>query len=295
MRYWARRSSDTEDEKRERTEAAIRDVRQEDAVLGARSLNVFAKGSYKNNTNVRQDSDVDIAIEATEYFRYELGGDFKSSSGSDVGISPYPGTYSVEQLKDEAEAAMVRRFGRSAVRRGNKAIEVHASSYWLQADVVPCVTYHYYYARDSYGRLSYHEGILIHADSGEEIVNYPRQTHDQGNAKNIVTGRRYKRVVRILKRLENKMVEEGIIEEVPSFLIESLVFNVTDYTFQHANYYDDVREVLAYLYKALLENEESALWTEVNGIKYLFHPSQKWTRGQAFSFVDHAWDYIAFN
>ena len=33
-------------------------------------------------------------------------------------------------------------------------------------------------------------------------------------------------------------------------------------------------------------------WFEVNRIKYLFHPSQRWTREEARSFVLAAWPYV---
>jgi hypothetical protein len=34
-------------------------------------------------------------------------------------------------------------------------------------------------------------------------------------------------------------------------------------------------------------------WTEANGIKFLFHPAQKWTRQQARDFIYAAWQYVA--
>ena len=65
----------------------------------------------------------------------------------------------------------------------------------MSADVVPCFTYHRYDALGS----QYHRGIQLQADSGVRIENWPEQSYERGVTKNGATGRRYKRVVRILR------------------------------------------------------------------------------------------------
>jgi hypothetical protein len=71
----------------------------------------------------------------------------------------------------------------------------------------------------------YSEGVRIWPDNGGKLANYPQQHLDQGVDKNDRCSRRYKRVVRIVKRLENEMVEHSVIGIVPSFFMESLVWN----------------------------------------------------------------------
>lgn len=63
---WTAPSSDTEQEKQERAERMIRQAIDDHEPFRECSLNVYAKGSYANNTNVRSDSDVDIAVECTD-------------------------------------------------------------------------------------------------------------------------------------------------------------------------------------------------------------------------------------
>ena len=60
---WTGPSSDTEQEKQERTERMIREAVKEHPAFDDCKLTVYAKGSYANNTNVRTDSDVDIAVQ----------------------------------------------------------------------------------------------------------------------------------------------------------------------------------------------------------------------------------------
>lgn len=55
-----------------------------------------------------------------------------------------------------------------------------------------------------------------------------------------------------------------------------------------------MRWVLAHIYNETLNGGGSAEWVEVNGLKWLFHPTQKWTRVQAHNFASEAWDYVGF-
>jgi hypothetical protein len=63
FRRWKNPPSDTEDAKRDRTEREIQDALRASDQLTSATMSVYAKGSYKNNTNVRLDYDVDIAAE----------------------------------------------------------------------------------------------------------------------------------------------------------------------------------------------------------------------------------------
>src|SRR2546422_11622236 len=59
---WAKPPSETEKEKSENAERMGRKAVQESSTLSARGIRVFPQGSYRNSTNVRQDSDVDIGV-----------------------------------------------------------------------------------------------------------------------------------------------------------------------------------------------------------------------------------------
>src|SRR4051812_41987665 len=122
LRSWSGRSSDTEDDKREWTERAIREAIAASPRLRDKSINVFAKGSYKNNTNVRADSDVDIAVEYSSAIFSDYQHRAAGLTREHYGVGEYSLPYPWASLKDDVEQAMVSRFGRAAVTRGNKAI-----------------------------------------------------------------------------------------------------------------------------------------------------------------------------
>jgi tRNA nucleotidyltransferase (CCA-adding enzyme) len=68
---WAQGPGKTEADKCDNAEAAVRKAIAADRTLSRLDTTVFAQGSYKARTNVKQDSDVDICV------RYD-GGFFES-------------------------------------------------------------------------------------------------------------------------------------------------------------------------------------------------------------------------
>jgi hypothetical protein len=163
----------------------------------------------------------------------------------------------------------------------------------LPADIVPCTELREYYF-DSGGNSQFRQGTRIFLDTGMPFENYPQQQYDNGVAKSGRTGRRFKQLVRILKRLETELSSAGKIKELPSYFVECLVYNVDDPLFGHDRYTDDVRATLGAIFGAATNDAKAATWMEVNGIKYLFHPSQSWTRGEAEKFTVAAWSHVGF-
>lgn len=290
---WIGRASDSEQDRYERTCRAVNDALRGSGILDGYSFEVYAKGSYPNFTNVVSDSDVDIAIELTSFFENEFTHSAEGLTLADVGVTPYDGDATLAGFKDDVERALATYFGAEEVDRGSKALRVAESSGRLPADVVPCVK-----DRSWWSRTGYHVGIRLQDDRKlyEKIVNYPKQHLEEGTRKNDRTSRRYKRVVRILKRLENRMVEDRVIEVVPSFLIESAIWNVPDHHFAVDDWAGRVRNALAHIHDGTLNSNcvASDDWLEANGIKYLFHSSQGWTHQMAHEFAAKAWDYVGF-
>ncbi len=283
---WASAPSETEEEKCENAERAIAKAVAASSRLKSRGVTVYAQGSYRNRTNVKADSDVDIGLLCRETFFYDLSA---SVTAPELGITP--ATYSYPEYKNDVEGALISHFGRQALVRGNKAFDVHENTYRLDADVVPCFPYRFYQSSSSYI-----EGRAFLTDAGQRIFNYPDQNYQNGVDKNDRTGRRFKALVRILKRIRNKMADENIAAAgpVPSYLIECLAWNVPDVAFTQASYTAAVRYVLAHLFNDTRQVDDCKNWREINDIKYLFHATQPWTLVAAHGFLGAAWDYIGF-
>lgn len=289
---WSKGPSTTEAEKCGNSESAVRKAIAADNNLSGLKISVFAQGSYRARTNIRQDSDVDICV------RYD-GGFFdlypEGKTRKDFGN--IDGTLAFRDFKNMVEKALRSYFGASSVTRGNKAFNVHANSYRVDADVVPTFEYRYYTGSfNAVGSHSYHSGVAFYADKGGMIINWPNQTYNNGVERNDETGRRYKRVIRILKRLRNRMQEDKIqgAYDIASFLVECLVWNAPVEAFQHDTYSADLRYVIADIWNRTRKDEDCSGWGEVNELKLLFHPTQPWSRQKANNFLQAVWDYVEF-
>jgi hypothetical protein len=291
LRSWVKPPSNNEDAKRNKAEAEIKKALSASSRLKTVSYNVYAKGSYANNTNVRHDYDVDIAVECTEFVYHDVISSAKDKTQAiDALFSPYTKDYSPKQFKADVEAALVDYYGRSAVARGNMALRVREKKTTLPADVVPCCGYWLVTDIDSKGDLTSLRGTRLHPDKGPYVNNWPRQQLENGVKKNDATGRRFKRMVRALKRLENELVKGGQLDaELPSFLIECLVYNVPNENFNHTTYVADMREVLATIFNQTLTKDGCSKWLEVSDRKYLFNSAQSWTYEQSHDLANKAW------
>lgn len=283
---WSQAPSQTEADKADNAERAVKKAIAASASLQEHTVRVFAQGSYRNRTNVRQDSDVDVCVLCSDTFHYQLP-DGKTAPEFQI----TPASYQAAQFRADVQAALESYFGAAAVGVGRKALGIHENTYRINADVIACFDFRLYAADQSYW-----EGTALLPKAGGYIMNWPEQNYANGVQKNDATRQSYKGVVRILKNLKNEMEANGNVAatEAPSFFLESLAYNVPDEGFLNQTYLDDVRWVLAHACDETREIGGHANWLEVNAIKYLFHSAQPWTRAGANLFLNAAWTYVGF-
>ena len=286
FRHWGSPPSQTEQDKCDNAERAIRKAISASEKLQNLDIKIFPKGSYRNRTNARLSSDVDICVLCYNTINVSYP---EGMTDNDTGLTP--ASYHYSDYKNDVQNALVDYFGSNSVTRGNKAFDVHENTYRVDSDVVACFV-HRRYRRNG----TYLEGECFHPDNGGTVINWSNQNYDNGVAKNTATGRRFKAVVRILKCLRNEMDNNGykIAKGFPSFLIECLVYNVPNQGFGHNNYIADVRWIVAHLCNNTRKDSECEEWLEVNELKYLFHSSKPWTREQTNTFLNAVWNYIGF-
>ena len=287
---WAKGPSTTEQTKCENAESAVNKAIDAHEKLSVMDVTVFPQGSYRNRTNVKQDSDVDICVRLNSTFFPEYP---PGKTREDFGDTQ--GSISFDDYKNLVQKALEDYFGESSVRRGDKAFNIHENSYRIDADVVPTFA-HKRYCLNADGTHYVLTGIGFDTDAGKRILNWPEQHYENGLKKHEDTGRRFRKIIRILKRMRNEMQDEGIeaAKDVASCLIESLVWNVPNENFGHDTYTADVSNVLAHLFNETRKNETCSEWGEVSELKYLFRSAQPWTREQAHNFISAAWDYVGF-
>lgn len=309
FRSWLTRASDTEEGRCENVtamvEAAIRDYEP----LAKLRVDIFPRGSYPANTNVRQVSDVDVVVllrDAVQWAGPQHAGvaDLKLDSGliatvlRDLGSLFLDESTRYWEFRGLVRKALERKFDARTVSEGKKSIKIRENTYRVRADVVPCCEFRRYTGiKLPDGSWEHDLGVYLYGsgDSSRRIVNYPVQDMDNGVDKNNLTAYCYKRVVRILKSLRDEMSAAGITSaNVPSFLIESLAWNVPAEVFDldEDGYWQVVSDCLAVLNANLTAPSGKDTFTEVNGIKPLFSEDQAWTLDAAQSFVKAAQGFM---
>ena len=287
---WAQGPKTTEQAKCERAETAVRTAIANDAQLQKLDTSVFLQGSYRNKTNVRQNSDVDVCVRLNNVFFADY-----PTGTNDTTFKNNTADITFQEYKRLVGAALENHFGKAAVTRGDKAFKVHENTYRIDSDVVATFEHRRYVLRPD--STYYHlDGIAFYTDAAKYVINWPEQNYRNGLAKHERTERRYRKVVRILKRLRDLMQSEHVAaaNDVASCLIEALVWNVPDVEFGYPTYRQDLREAIAHCFNSTIEDATCSEWGEVNELKYLFRSAQPWTRSQAHSFLDAAWNRVGF-
>jgi hypothetical protein len=92
------------------------------------------------------------------------------------------------------------------------------------------------------------------------------------------------------------MADEGIAtaDPIPGYLLECLAWNTPSHLYRANNWVEMIREILVHIYSITESSVALDQHFEVDAIKYLFHGSQPWTRGQARSFIADAWKQIGY-
>ncbi|MGG9970763.1 nucleotidyltransferase domain-containing protein [Ferruginibacter sp. SUN002] len=288
LNIWRMPPSDTEDTKLSNAERMIREAIANDDKLNKLSYEIYGQGSYANDTNVRLNSDIDINIRllSTIYVDVPVG-----KSSSDYGYSD--SNYKFAEYKTDVFNALVKYFGSSEVKRKDKCIEIKGNSYRVQADVVPT----FKYIRHFENGIK-REGAKFISDTIDAHQNFALQHIESGKKKNLDTSKRFKRLVRIFKRVRYKMIEDGIIENsnITSFLLESLLWNVPSNIYnENLTWTERLRQSIIYIYNQTKDIETCKGWTEISECLYLFHSQRKWSVYDVNQFMIKTWNYLEFS
>jgi hypothetical protein len=196
---------------------------------------VYLQGSYKNDTNIRGDSDVDVVVQLNSTWAYDLSGLSDDQRGIFSRSYPTNATYLWEHFRADVLRSLRAYYGQAAVAEGTKSLKLTATPGRLAADIIPAILhrkYLYFYGTNGEQHV---EGIKFWSRSGREIVNFPKIHYDNGVAKQSVdrTNGWYKRTVRIFKNARTYMIDQGSLSDdvAPSYFLECLLYNVPDAAF----------------------------------------------------------------
>ena len=189
---------------------------------------VYLQGSYKNDTNIRGDSDVDVVVQLNSTFQSD------TSSLSEAEQYLYKSsfrdaTYGWHDFRSDVLQALRDYYDYQKVNEGKKSLKVKTP--YLPADVVVCIQYRKYRRFRSIYDQEYIEGMTFYVPSeGRWVVNYPKLHYKNGVAKNGQSGANgwYKPTVRLFKNARTYLIDRNVISDdlAPSYFLECLLYNV---------------------------------------------------------------------
>ena len=179
---------------------------------------VFLQGSYKNDTNLGGDSDVDVVVRLSSKLKPTVavlsGNRLQENDSHKFVFQKW------KSFRDEALKALRARFGKAA-KSGRKTLKVSKGRIPADADLVVTV--------------SHKQGIGFYlSDERRWVVSFPQQHHTRGLKKEKAANNRFKRTLRMFKAARNKLVEKRVLkkDDAPSYFIECLLYNVPNGMFK---------------------------------------------------------------
>lgn len=294
--HWERPESTTETQQIERARNMVQEALSDNEWLKREGCWLAQQGSFTNRTNTRGESDIDLRVQ-------HPGLVIRYAEGVDSGLAYQAGTYDgtgrsfqsiLADMRKHIVADLVGAFGKDAVdATGKRAIRVNGlDGSRAEVDVAPAFTLHYITAGSSFMQpFVTTEGVGLLNPPGDWTYNFPDLHIANGKSKRQRTGLQFKRVVRIIKRMQSDMMAyEATDKRVPSFLIECMVHAVEDtyFTVEGDDRYGRVKHVLGRI--AYLINGEAHTFRllEINNMKFLFGAHQGWRLQDAQEFVASA-------
>ena len=184
---------------------------------------IYLQGSYKNDTNIRGDSDVDVVVELISAFSSNLTDEEKRL------LRLTPATYGWSEFMRDALNTLQTYYGHGQIKQGNKCINLAPTTGRLPADIIICSTYKWY------SNLSVvADGIIFWTHgNNQQIISYPKIHYDKCVTKNGETNGLFKPSVRMFKNARSYLVDQGVIDEkvAPSYLLECLIYGVPSNNF----------------------------------------------------------------
>lgn len=283
---WANPPSATENERGLNAIAAISETLKN---RFGEDISFIRQGSHHNKTNVKHDSDIDLAVVHTGYYFPETS--FLNETDKQLHKTTFVGSdYTFLQFKSDIHTTLQAKFGTGDAIRKNKCIRINGNSYRLNADVVPAFIHRRY---KSYGIVSV-EGIEFRAENQDRHYSFPEQHYEKGKEKNDRTAGEYKAVVRIFKNIRNELKDKGLLRvtDMSSFFIESLIWNVPDSHFQNSTHRENTISVAEKIYWDMQKPVIAKDYAEVSDLKYLLRDPLGRTPQQAQDFTLQLWQHI---
>jgi hypothetical protein len=240
------------------------------------TFNVYLHGSYKNDTNIYGESDVDVVVELTSSFQNNLSQDQKNSLGFTSS------EYGLLDFRNNVDDCLRAYYGANNLSFENKVIKINPTTNRLDADVLVCSQYRLYYG--AVNANSYHKGIVFTTrNTHQKIYNFPKKHSVNGTTKHQATNQWFKPTVRIFKNMRNHLVNNYEFKKsvAPSYFIECMLSNIPNNQFG-TNFQTTIINCHNYL-----SNNSKDNFMCLNGVRPLWGgTTENWNQADANIFLE---------
>jgi hypothetical protein len=138
LETWSSQGSITQSKN---TYAAVKTALEDlSAPYQSRNFKVFLQGSYGNDTNIYDESDVDVVIRYDGAFFHDIKARPVDEQTAFKAAFPNAGTYAYSDFREHVTKALKTKFG-TAVNPGKKAIRIEGNGNRRNADVIVAFEY----------------------------------------------------------------------------------------------------------------------------------------------------------
>jgi len=242
------------------------------------NYDLYLQGSYKNNTNIWGDMDVDIILQLNNSFCSNLN----EEQNKLLGI--VNASYFLSDFRKDVLSALQKYYGLNNLAIGNKTIKLKEDGSRLPADILVCLQYRNYFKLNY---STYIEGILFWTrNESREIINYPKLHYDNGVSKNKKCDNLYKPAVRIFKNVRTYLSNKKILDKrlIPSYFLESLLYNVPNDKFDRS-YQITFLGVLTWIMDSLLANQCENYLCQNEQLPLFGNTPEQWSKHDALIFL----------
>lgn len=278
---WLRRvRGGTSREERRRSLDVVRrlqDSLEDDPLMAAHAPRVMLQGSASTGTAIPGESDLDLCVMFEAYRRSRPEGSLDLlSDRSTMELQRI-----ILLLRGHLERHLHARYTPSVVSGLARCLRIESGRAGPVIDVVPAVRF----VVDERPTLVIAESIGL---DGRPFFMMPHETRKGIGAKDGATRGRFREVVRIYKAIKQDCLfgqsatldpSNGDLSDLPSCLIESVLWNVPNEHFMHATYHRCVGCCCKWLLESMWNATSALTWTEPNGVIPIGWEGQRWDAG----------------
>ncbi|MBP1923683.1 putative nucleotidyltransferase [Halorubrum alkaliphilum] len=288
---WAKRETAANQNSKAARKRIKRDLNRDRSALvqhtDVNAFTIYTQGSYKNYTNTRGSSDLDIIVQLREPWKHDLS-DLSKVETERYHRETRTADYGYEDGFRDSVVQALQQYYRESIFKDpitNDGIAIDISGSYnalpINVDVVAAQEYRVYQSYPEDGEPEYIEGMVFQPlMSNEWWFNFPKEHFKNGSNKH----GNYRETVRIFKNARKRYNEDHFFgTSAPSYYIECLLYNVPDSVLKRTDITERFDDTLAWLES---DARDYDTFLQVSEMEQLFgDENTQWNVSDAKSYI----------